>query len=84
MQEITAMFHQQIYFMWEYHRIKVVQILKGEIMWIIRKVLLGLTGVPAPVPDHVTPPGRKRADMPSGEYTRECGFVQQTIYMGWF
>jgi len=56
------MFHQQIYFMWEYHRIKVVQTLKGEIMVIIRKVLLRLAGVPAPVIGHVTPPSRKQAD----------------------
>ena len=56
------MLHQQIYFMWEYHRIKEVQTLKGEIMVIIRKVLLRLAGVPTPVVRHGTPPNRKQAD----------------------
>gem|GEM_PF-3456884 len=56
------MFHQHIYFMWEYHRIKVVQILKGKIMVIIRKILLRLASIPVPVIGHVRPPNRKQAD----------------------
>ena len=53
------MFHNKIYFTGEYHSIKVVQTLKGEIMVIIWKVL---AGVPASVIGHGTPPNRKQAD----------------------
>lgn len=74
------MLQKQINFMGEYHRIKAVQALNGEIIGIVGDGRMVLAGIPALAPGHTTPSCRQRVYIPLNDYTHECGFVQWRFY----